>query len=201
MSKPKPRARPQAPGGSSGRRGAPRSCCRTWGTSVIRRRLPCPRPNSKRAGWPRSRCAEAGLRAERRDASATHAPNAGTALRSHAGPDGRSRRKPAWLTTLGVERRRVTRPSAWLPKPGVAGSNPVVRSRIHPGLRHLTPRRRAPLVPQTVRARRCCPPFGRSHRARRSRLPKHDDECSRRRPCSSPWPTCTCSTSSRRDSP
>jgi hypothetical protein len=49
MSTPEPRARPQVPGGSSGRRGAPRSCCRTWGTSVIRRRLPCPRLNCKRA--------------------------------------------------------------------------------------------------------------------------------------------------------
>ena len=52
--------------------------------------------------------------------------------RNHAGPDGRSRRKPAWLTTLGVDRRRVSRPSARLTMQKVEGSSPFIRLGTEP---------------------------------------------------------------------
>jgi hypothetical protein len=35
--------------------------------------------------------------------------------------------EPAWVSASVVLRRRASRPWAWLPKPGVAGSSPVVR--------------------------------------------------------------------------
>ena len=43
-------------------------------------------------------------------------------------------RKPAWMLAIVAGRRRASRTSDWLPKPGVVGSSPIVRSRIHAGL-------------------------------------------------------------------
>jgi len=59
-------------------------------------------------------------------------PNGGPNVPETGSPDHAERvapraRKPAWLTAIVVVRCRGSGPPDWLPKPGVAGSSPVVR--------------------------------------------------------------------------